>query len=48
MKIKEPIEKFLTGMPKKYEVATGDLLFQALFVDLEDKKIERLRLIQKV
>lgn len=48
MKIKEPIEKFLTGMPKKYEVATGDLLFQALFVDLNNKKIERLRLIQKV
>ncbi len=47
MKIEEPIEKFLTGMPKKYEVATGDLLFQGLIVDLENKKLERLRLIEK-
>ncbi len=47
MKIEEPIEKFLTGMPRKYEVATGDLLFQALIVDLDKKKLNRLRLIEK-
>ncbi len=45
MKINEPIERFLTGIPRKYEVATGDLLFQGLFVDTDERKIERLRLI---
>ncbi|NPA52422.1 MAG: TIGR00282 family metallophosphoesterase [Aquificae bacterium] len=46
MKIEEPIEKFLTGLPKKYEVATGELLFQAFFVDLQKKEIKRLRLTE--
>ncbi len=47
MKIEEPIEKFLTGMPKKYEVATGDLLFQGLIVDTEKKQLKRLRLVEE-
>lgn len=47
MKIEEPIEKFLTGMPRKYEVATGDLLFQGLIVDTEKRQLKRLRLIEE-
>ncbi len=43
----EVIQKFLTGMPARYEVAKGDLAFQALFVDIENKKIERIKLIEK-
>ncbi len=48
MKIEEPIKKFLTGMPVKYEVAKGELLFQALLVEKNEKetKIKRIKLSQ--
>ena len=48
MKIEEPIKKFLTGMPVKYEVAKGELLFQAFFVEKEgnETKIKRIKLSQ--
>ncbi|WP_456382888.1 TIGR00282 family metallophosphoesterase [Persephonella sp.] len=46
MNPEEPIRKFLTGMPVKYEVAKGELLFQALFVEKTDEKtdIKRIKL----
>ncbi|RMA93194.1 TIGR00282 family metallophosphoesterase [Hydrogenothermus marinus] len=43
MKIKEPIEKFLTGINQKYEVSKDGFLFQALFVDLEKKEFKRIK-----
>ena len=44
MKIEEPIQKFTTGMPVKYDVAKGPLLFQALFVKKTEEKTEIIRL----
>ena len=44
MKIEEPIQKFITGMPVKYDVAKGPLLFQALFVKKTEEKTEIIRL----
>ncbi|WP_457639447.1 TIGR00282 family metallophosphoesterase [Persephonella sp.] len=44
MKPEEPIKKFLTGMPVKYEVAKGAVLFQALFVEKSSEKIDIKRI----
>ncbi len=46
MKVEEPIQKFLTGMPVKYEVAKGKMIFQALFVEktLQKTDIKRIKL----
>jgi len=46
MRPEEPIKKFLTGMPVKYEVAKGKLVFHALFIEKEGKKtdIKRIKL----
>ncbi len=33
MKIEDPLKKFLTGIPVKYEVAKGPMIFQALLVE---------------
>ncbi len=33
MKIEDPLKKFLTGVPVKYEVAKGPMLFQAILVE---------------
>ncbi len=48
MKIDEPIKKFLTGMPVKYEVSKEGLLFQALFVEKTEKEtiIKRIKITQ--
>jgi len=48
MKPEEPIQKFLTGMPVKYEVARGELMFQALFVEKEGDRtvVERIKLTE--
>jgi len=46
VKKEEVIQKFLNGMPVKYDVAKGKLTFQALFVDIENKKIERIKLTE--
>jgi len=49
MKIDQPIQKFLTGLSKKYDVAKDGLLFQAFFVDLTEEKpqFERVKLVKE-
>ena len=47
MKIDQPIQKFLTGMPVKYEVATGGYLFHAIVVEKTDEKTEIRRIKMK-
>lgn len=49
MKLEEPIQKFLTGISKKYEVSKNGLLFQAFFVDLTQEKpyFERIKLTEE-
>ncbi|ACN99414.1 conserved hypothetical protein [Sulfurihydrogenibium azorense Az-Fu1] len=44
--IKAPqiIEKFITGMPVKYEPEEGRYIFQALFLDTEEKKLKRIQI----
>ena len=46
MNIEEPIKKFLTGMPVKYEVAKGPMLFQALLVEKDENNtfIKRIKI----
>lgn len=44
MKVEEPIQKFLTGMPAKYEVAKGKMIFQALFVEKTEEKMDIKRI----
>ncbi len=46
MKIEEPIKKFLTGMPVKYEVAKGPAIFQGLVVEKNENgtKIKRVKI----
>lgn len=44
MKIEDPIQKFITGMPVKYEVAKGSMIFQALFVEKNEKKTDIIRI----
>ncbi len=44
MKIEEPIQKFLTGMPVKYEVAKGKMIFQALLVEKIEGKVDIKRI----
>jgi metallophosphoesterase (TIGR00282 family) len=48
MDIEEPIRKFLTGMPVRYQVAKGDLMFQGFFVEINEKgkKIKRIKITQ--
>lgn len=49
MRLDEPIQKFLTGISKKYEVSKEGLLFQAFFVDLTKNKpyFERIKLVDE-
>ncbi|MCX7739283.1 MAG: TIGR00282 family metallophosphoesterase [Hydrogenothermaceae bacterium] len=42
----EVIQKFITGMPVKYEPAEGRFVFNALFVDLKDRLIERISVLE--
>lgn len=44
------IEKFLTGMPFRHEIASGDMVFNAILVEVEPKtqKIKKIQRIQKV
>lgn len=42
----EVIQKFITGMPVKYEPAEGRFVFNALFVNLKDKLIERISILE--
>ncbi|WP_457640584.1 TIGR00282 family metallophosphoesterase [Persephonella sp.] len=46
MKIEEPIQKFITGMPIKYEVATKGFLLNCLIVEIDETetKIKRVKL----
>ncbi len=37
MKPKEPIEKFLTALPRRYQVEDGDTVVNALIVDIDEK-----------
>lgn len=46
MRKEEIIEKFITGMPKKYEPAEGRFIFNALFVDFEKMLIRRLSMLE--
>ena len=43
---KGSINRFLTGLPQKYEVAKGEKIFNALFVEIEDfqKEIKRIQI----
>ncbi|WP_028950204.1 TIGR00282 family metallophosphoesterase [Sulfurihydrogenibium subterraneum] len=38
------IEKFITGMPVKYEPEEGNYIFQALFLDTEEKQLKRIQI----
>ncbi|MEZ0322791.1 MAG: TIGR00282 family metallophosphoesterase [Hydrogenothermaceae bacterium] len=42
----EVIEKFLTGMQKKYEPAEGKFIFNALFLDTENRDIKRITVLE--
>lgn len=42
----EVIQKFMTGIPVKYEPAEGRFVFNALFVDLKDRLIERISVLE--
>ncbi|WP_457624822.1 TIGR00282 family metallophosphoesterase [Persephonella sp.] len=44
MKAEEPIQKFLTGMPVKYEVAKGKMIFQAIIVEKKGDKADIKRI----
>ena len=48
MKIDEPIKKFLTGMPVKYEVAKGEMIFQAFYIEKNENgtNIERIKITE--
>lgn len=49
MKAKEPIEKFLLGLPRRYQVEDGDTVVNALLVDIDDSgnatRVERIQRI---
>lgn len=42
----EIIQKFITGMPKKYEPAEGRFIFTALYLDAENKVLKRLNILE--
>lgn len=42
----EIIQKFITGMPKKYEPAEGRFIFTALYLDAENKMLKRLNILE--
>ncbi len=46
MKIEDPLKKFLIGVPVKYEVAKGPMLFQALLVEKNENEtfIKRIKI----
>ncbi len=46
MKIEDPLKKFLTGVPVKYEVAKGPMIFQALIVEKNENEtfIKRIKI----
>ncbi len=50
MKADQPLKRFLYGLPQKYEVAGGDLVFNALVVDVDEKegRVRNLRRIRKL
>nr|WP_282580206.1 TIGR00282 family metallophosphoesterase [Natroniella sulfidigena] len=53
MNIDEPLERFLTQMPQRFKVATGDTQLCGLMVDIDDrtgksKKIKRIKRIHKL
>ena len=41
--IKTAIEKFLTGMPRRFEVASGPTVFCAVLIDLDATLAKRCR-----
>ena len=47
MKIESPIERFLTGMPRSYEPAKGDIELQGVVLDI-DSVTGRCRSIERV
>ena len=48
VKIDEPINGFLSGLPQKFEVAKGDKVFNSLFVEIKDFQIEIERIQIKI
>lgn len=42
----EIIQKFITGMPKKYEPAEGRFIFTALYLDAENKVLKRITILE--
>lgn len=46
--IDEPIKGFLTGLPQKFEIAKGEKIFNAFFVEIEDFQIEMERIQIKI
>lgn len=42
----EIIQKFITGMPKKYEPAEGRFIFTALYLDAENKILKRITILE--
>ncbi|WP_408955928.1 TIGR00282 family metallophosphoesterase [Natroniella sp. ANB-PHB2] len=53
MNIDEPLERFLTQMPQRFKVATGDTQLCGLMVDIDDKtgkakKVKRITRIHKL
>ncbi len=50
MKVEKPINRFLYGLPQKYEVAGGDLIFNAVLVDVDEEtgKAKNIRRIKRL
>ncbi|MEJ5172171.1 MAG: TIGR00282 family metallophosphoesterase [Hydrogenothermaceae bacterium] len=46
MRKDEVIQKFITGMPQKYEPAEGRFIFNALFFDAESGVIKRISILE--
>ncbi len=50
MKADQPLRKFIYGLPQKYEVAGGDLIFNSIVVDVNEStgKAENIRRIKRL
>ena len=44
MEPKNVIEKFVTGMPSKFEIAEGESIYSALIIEIDDKKNTPIKL----
>ena len=47
MREREPVEIFLRGIPKRFEVAKGKVMINALFVEFEGGKVKEIKRIKE-